>query len=182
MYEESVAVPLIVAGYGVPRARACRTPVSLVDLFPTVLDTLGVARTAEDDRMPGRSLNAILAEPDDPERLVFSEYHGMGSTAAAYMVRKGRYKYVHYVRHPAQLFDLAADPEEFCDLAADPAHVAVRARLECELRVICDPDTTDHRAKARQQHLLDLAGGREAVLARGDLGHSPPPGITAQFR
>jgi choline-sulfatase len=182
MYEESVAVPLIMAGPGVPVARICRTPVSLVDIFPTVLSTLGVPRVAEDDLMPGRSLNVILAAPDDPERVVFSEYHGMGSTSAAYMVRKGRYKYVHYVHRPTQLFDLATDPEEFLDRAANPAHTAVRTKLESELRLICDPDDTDRRAKARQQHLLDLSGGREAVLARGDLGFSPPPGDAAEFR
>jgi choline-sulfatase len=182
MYEESVAVPLIVAGPGVPMGRTCRTPASLVDMFPTVLDTLGIPHAAEDDLMPGRSLDAVVTEPDDPERLVFSEYHGMGSTAAAYMVRKGRYKYVHYIRHPAQLFDLAADPEEFCDLASDLAHAPVRAKLECELRLICDPEKADRRAKTRQQHLLELTGGRQAVLGRGDLGYSPPPGIEAEFQ
>jgi hypothetical protein len=31
-----------------------------------------------------------------PDRAVFSEYHGMGSKTAAYMVRKDRHKLVHY--------------------------------------------------------------------------------------
>jgi hypothetical protein len=35
--------------------------------------------------------------------------------------------------------------------------------------------------KSRQAELLALNGGRDAVIARGDLGFSPPPGIAADF-
>jgi arylsulfatase A-like enzyme len=48
----------------------------------------------------------------------------------AWMVRTDRWKYVHWTSgYRPQLFDLAADPEEFHDLGADPAHEAVRERL-----------------------------------------------------
>ena len=36
----------------------------------------------------------------------------MGSTTGAFMIRIGKYKYVHYVDYPPQLFDLETDPEE----------------------------------------------------------------------
>ena len=38
MYEESVAVPLIMAGKGIPAGKAVSTPVSLVDLAPTFIE------------------------------------------------------------------------------------------------------------------------------------------------
>jgi choline-sulfatase len=50
---------------------------------------------------------------------------------------------------------------------------------DCRQRLykICDPEAVDRRAKARQAQLLALNGGREAVLARGDLGFTPVPGV-----
>jgi arylsulfatase A-like enzyme len=46
------------------------------------------------------------------------------------MLRDARWKYVHWTSgYRAQLFDLAADPEEFFDLGADPALEGVRAAL-----------------------------------------------------
>ena len=37
--EESVGIPLIIAGPDVPVGKVCRTPVSLVDIYPTILET-----------------------------------------------------------------------------------------------------------------------------------------------
>ena len=45
-----------------------------------------------------------------------------------------------------------------------------------------DPEEVDARAKRRQAEQLERHGGREAVIARGDLGYSPPPGHPADFR
>jgi arylsulfatase A-like enzyme len=48
----------------------------------------------------------------------------------AWMVRTERWKYVHWSSgFRPQLFDLAADPDEFQDLGADPAQEGVRAAL-----------------------------------------------------
>ena len=49
LYEESVAVPLIVAGPDVTPARS-EAPVSLLDLYPTVLDAVGVPGDKRADR------------------------------------------------------------------------------------------------------------------------------------
>jgi choline-sulfatase len=83
---------------------------------------------------------------------------------------------VHYVAYPPQLFDLDADPEELCDLAGDAAYASVVAECRARLYKICDPAEVDARAKRRQAELLAENGGREAVIKRGDLGFSPPPG------
>jgi len=40
---------------------------------------------------------------------------------------------------------------------------------------------TDARAKRRQAELLARFGGREAALARGDLGFTPAPGTAAEM-
>jgi choline-sulfatase len=181
MYEEIAGVPLIVAGPGVPEGRRVATPVSHVDCFPTIIETAGVRFAEVRDTHPGVSLLDI-ANGKSPRRAVMSEYHGMGSTTGAFALRMGKWKYVHYAKYPPQLFDLAADPDEIVDLAGDPSCAAALEECRTALYAICDPSEVDARAKARQATLLAENGGREAVIARGDLGFTPAPGFSADFR
>ena len=126
MYEEAVGVPLILQGAGVPRGRRVRTPVSLVDGYPTILEAVGVPPGAAERGLPGASLLG-LAQGDDPERTVFSEYHAFASITGIFMVRFGRWKYVHYEGYRPQLYDLEADPGETRDLAAPTRRRSPRA-------------------------------------------------------
>ena len=130
------------------------------------------------DNHPGHSLFA-LAAGEVPDRSVLSEYHGMGSTTGAFMIRHGTYKYVHYAAYTPQLFDLQSDPEELRDLAQNPAYAKVLSDCRERLYAICDPAEVDARAKRRQAENLALHGGWDEVLKRGDLPFSPPPGVTA---
>ena len=130
---------------------------------------------------PGVSLTA-LANGASPERTVLSEYHGMGSTTGAYMIRMGKYKLVHYVKYPPQLFDLEQDPEEIHDLSARHDMESTLQACRRKLFAMLDPVEVDERAKSRQSVLLDANGGRQAVVARGDLGFTPVPGMSASFQ
>ena len=62
------------------------------------------------------------------------------------------------------------------DLADDPVYKTVLAECRDRLYKICDPAEVDARAKRRQAELLEENGGRDAVIKRGDLGFTPPPG------
>jgi choline-sulfatase len=180
MYEEIAGVPWILAGPGVPAGKRVDVPVSHVDAFPTILDTVGVPFAEVKDTHPGISLLGI-AQGATPERTVLSEYHGMGSTTGAFAIRVGKWKYVHYAKYPPQLFNLERDPEEVHDLAAAPEHAQVLKQCRSKLYELCDPHEVDRRAKARQAELLAAHGGREAVIQRGDLGFTPAPGFAADF-
>jgi len=181
LYEETAGIPLIVTGEGLPAGAVVDTPANLVDLYPFIFDCVGESALGKaDPDCPGVSVER-LAKGETPDRVVLSEYHGMGSTTGAFAIRVGRFKYVHYVKYEPQLFDLDADPDERNDLAGDPAYAEVRAECEAKLRRMLSPEEVDRRAKARQAEQLALYGGREAVVARGDLGFSPPPGIAADF-
>jgi len=171
-YEESSGVPMIVAGPGVPAGRVVDTPVSHVDCAPTILEAAGAKPAGPLD---GVSLVGV-ARGERPGRPVLAEYHAIGSVSGGTMLRHGRWKYCHYVGLPPQLFDLEADPEELVDRAGDRSCAPVLAECEARLRSILDPEAVDARAKARQKELLDTYGGREAALARGDLGFTPAPG------
>lgn len=180
-YEESAAIPMIVAGPGVPAGKTCATPVTLVDVYPTILQSAGIAPDAAEKTLPGRSLVDLANAPDDPTRVAFGEYHAAGSITAMYMVRKGRWKYIHHVGYAPELFDLADDPGETRDLASDPKHAATRAAMEAELRRIVDPEVTNARAFADQEAKIARSGGVDALIARGDFGYSPAPGQKPVF-
>src|SRR5690606_34030496 len=173
----AAAVPLIIAGDDIPENKVINTSVSHVDVYPFVLDAVGNTEPELRDGFPGTSLFE-LAQGAMPDRNVMSEYHGMGSTTGAFMIRHGQYKYIYYAGYPSQLFDLQNDPEELVDLAADPKYGHVLEECRERLYEMCDPDEVDKRAKARQAELLAQNGGRDAVIERGDLGFTPVPGVS----
>ena len=181
MYQESAGIPMIARGPGVPVGKTVATPVSLLDGYPTILEGVGVDLNDDEKALPGASLWDIANAKDDAERAVFCEYHAVAATSGAFMIRKGRFKYVHYVGFPAQLFDLDADPLERVDLAADPSHSAVLADLSAALHRVCDPAEVDRRAKADQAALVERHGGRDAVLAKGSFSGTPAPGEKAIY-
>ncbi len=180
-HEESVGIPLIVRGEGIPAGAVAHTPVSLVDFYPTFLEGLGEPLDADEKRiLPGRSLFSLLRRPD-PQRTVFSEYHAAGAVTGAYMIRKGKWKYIYYVDMVPQLFDLEADPTEKTDLGEDPAFASVRDELEAELRRIVDPEAASALAFEDQAAVLAHYGGAAEVLKRSDFGYSPAPGRKAEL-
>ena len=56
-----------------------------------------------------------------------------------------------------------------------------RQGLTLELRSIADLETQDRQAKADQHALVQLHGGRDAVVERGGFGATPAPGAKPKF-
>jgi choline-sulfatase len=75
------------------------------------------------------------------------------------------------------LFDMESDPEELRDLADDRAFREALAACEAKLRESVDPEAVDARAKADQAAMIERLGGKDAVLSRGAVRISPPPGV-----
>lgn len=141
LYEDAVRVPLIAAGPDFPTGARVRTPVDLHDVQATLF-------AATDTTQPDGWLGAPLyhVPQDQPERIVFAEYHGHGTPGSSYMIRQGSWKYLHHIGAPSQLFDLTTDPEELENLATTRLDVA--ANLEAELRNICTPEEEHRRAES----------------------------------
>ena len=174
MYEESSGVPLLMAGPGVAAGARCATPVSLVDIYPTVVEFACGALDARERALPGRNLVGLVGE-HPADRVVFGEMHDDGSMTGTFMVRRGDWKLVHYVGGPPQLFDLAADPFEARDLAGRSDTAEVQRRLYEELHRIVDPEAADRRAFADQEARIERLGGVGAILARPDFNFTPLP-------
>jgi len=176
LFEGAIGVPLIMAGPDIPEGRRVRQIASHVDLFPTILEALGVEPSPKDADLPGTSLWPALRSEEDESRIGFAEYHAVGSKAGMFMLREGHLKLVYHVGMPPQLFDLEGDPHEGRDLVADGTGSAEAARLEARLRRICDPEAIDARAKADQRAKAAFWGGREVIENEPLLVYTPPPG------
>lgn len=179
MYDASAGVPMIAAGPGLPQDHQVTTGTSLLDLARTAFDVTGVASDPGLRAYQGASLREIAQGPDDPDRTIFSEYHDGGSTTGTFMVRWDRWKYVHYVGHPPQLFDLFTDPHELSDLVQisvdDPTVRAALAEGEARLRQICDPDAINALCFADQARRIEALGGEEACKEAFAFNHTPTP-------
>jgi choline-sulfatase len=181
MYEESAAIPMIVAGPGVPEGKVSTTPVTLIDIGPTVLEAIGHAETAKQEKLPGQSLIQLAKAPADPERVAFSEYYAAGADRASFMIRKGKYKFITYVDYEPELFDLDQDPEETHNLAQEPAYAEVVRQYDEILRGMVNPEALDEQAFRDQCALVEQCGGREKITAKGAIQGSPVPGEQAEF-
>ena len=124
-FEYSARIPLIVHAPGLIEPRRIHSPVSQVDVLPTLIEIAsqygGLAVPEPLDPLDGTSLLPLChAEPDGNRRVV-GEYLAEGTGAPLLMLREGRYKYISCPGDPEQLFDLSKDPDERSNRAEDPA-------------------------------------------------------------
>jgi choline-sulfatase len=179
LYEGAIGVPLVLAGPDVPQGRSSQQIVSHVDLFPTIVEGAGERMGSQDSEVAGVSLWPS-ATGLDAERTGFAEYHAQGSKAGAFAMREGDMKLIYHVGMPAQLFDLASDPDESRNLAQDAGHREITQRLEQKIRSICDPEAVDARAKADQRAMVEKLGGKARVLGESQILFTPPPGVSKE--
>ncbi len=126
-YEETIRVPILMRGPGVPKGQRIQERVSLVDVTPTILALAGAAVPAG---MDGIDLSQIWRGDVDTSvfdnRAIFSEASGVrAGKNLRRSIRNGNYK-LHYevVDRTHQLFDLAVDPTEKINIADDHPEIA----------------------------------------------------------
>lgn len=157
-YESSARIPLIAS---FPKDWAtgatCAEPVSLIDIFPTLVEFTDAPALIDAD---GQSFLSLLDSPraDRPERVVISEYHGEGVAAPCFMARKGMFKYVYIYGHEPQLFDLENDPEETNNLAGKQSFSEIETSLREELLSRFDPEAIAADVKRNQAERILMQG------------------------
>jgi choline-sulfatase len=131
-YEACTRVPLIFSlpqhRKGTMPSRVRRTPVALVDLFPTVCSLAGADYP---NGLDGIDLSgAIAGDVPLAERPIVCDnlMPRWGRGTEFRMVRQGHYKYVRFRDAPALMFDLANDPLEQVDICRRPSKPAADAR------------------------------------------------------
>ena len=135
-FEHSVRVPLVMAGPDVQN-QTVKTPCSLVDILPTLLD-IGQADDAIEPAMPidGKSLWPIAKgqSPDNSDNgEAIGEYCAECASHPLFMIRRGRLKYIHCDVDPPQLYDLIDDPLELSNLANNEAYASIATQFAEEV-------------------------------------------------
>jgi arylsulfatase A-like enzyme len=138
LYNEVIRVPLIVLGPNVPEGQVIQTPVSLVDILPTLAEIVdgeelieGGIRKEDDEGNPillghpGQSLVSLWTEGDEEKlREIYSEKMRLPGHVS---LRRGNYKVVQVENRDIQVPDEDTPGETrpldfytFYDLAKDP--------------------------------------------------------------
>lgn len=169
MYEDSVAVPMIVSGPGVPAGKTVDANVNLIDVAPTIEETVGGAYDG-----PGESLWHRASHPNSA-RPGFSEYHDGGSITGSFAVRSGEWKYIHHEDYAPELYNVALDPDELNDLGGHASVAVNQAELARTLNELVDTTAANDAAFASQAELIERHGGREALANVFRFNHTPIP-------
>ena len=146
-YEESIRVPLVVRGPGVPPV-AREEPVLNIDLAPTLAELAGAAAPAGVD---GRSLVSLLHGRRPPQgrwRTDFLVEHWTaeeGGVPPYSALRSDDSLYVEYQGGERELYDLLHDPFEMSNVyaTAAPARVERLARRLAALKACAGPTCRD---------------------------------------
>ena len=127
-WERSTRVPLIIAPAANDTSvkfnsrKPVSAPVSLLDVYPTVMDMLGLDLRADLD---GKSMVQLMAgETADWKKGAISTV-GRGT----HTLRAWNWRYTRYFDGSQELYDLMNDPDEWKNLIDDPAHAKTVKRL-----------------------------------------------------
>jgi len=113
LHREVVDVPLIIASPGVPKQTVVEPYVRTIDIYPTLLELLGVSQPAG---LQGKSLMPIIAGERD-ERVVYAEGMLYGGTERSLVVDE--YKLIFEIdgRERRRLYNVFVDPFEERDIS-----------------------------------------------------------------
>ena len=144
MYDQAVRVPLLFWGPNYVARGRTDGNVSLLHLFPTILDCAGIdpesrsgghgpggrlhqqnqPRSALAPRHPSRLGESlwplVTGQSDKTLDCIYCEHTDANALSPILMVRRGKYKYVYSEKWGCQLFDMESDPGETENLIGDP--------------------------------------------------------------
>ena len=130
LWEQNTRTPLIIhlpeALGGNREASSCRRPVSLLDLYPTLIDLCGLPPNG---RVEGRTIAPLVRDPKRqwpyPAVITHSpHWHGPN-----HAVRSESFHYIHYGRGGEELYDVSKDPNQWRNLAGDSKYGVIKKGL-----------------------------------------------------
>lgn len=145
LWEKANHVPFIIVAPGVAKpGSVCSTPVSLVDIYPTLVELAGLPPKADND---GISLVPLLKKANAPWSRPALMTEGPGNHA----IRSHDYRYIRYHNGAEELY-ADDDPWNHNNLAADGRYADVLAQYRRHL-----PETEAPGIPARHQTIDDNA-------------------------
>ncbi len=150
LFEESARVPLLIVAPGAAaKGSVAKSPISHIDLFPTLAELCGVTPPAN---IQGQSLVPMLKDPSVAGRgwAITQVMRGGGQARASvttnvgsegarffgYTLRTPRWRYTEWDegRKGRELYDHDSDPRELTNLVFGAEHAAIVAELSEKIR------------------------------------------------
>ena len=147
-FEGSARVPLMISAPSIKPGHE-KTPVSTIDVCPTLCDLAGISMDGVASWTEGESL-VPLASGSKRESPVAMEYAAEASYAPLVAMRDGPYKYIRCRLDPDQLYDLEQDPNELNNLADMPEHQERLAQFQQRADKRWDLDRFDEEVRRSQ--------------------------------
>jgi arylsulfatase A-like enzyme len=164
LYDELIHVPLVMRfPDGTGRGRRIASPVSLIDVVPTLLAACGLSDAAR-YAGPGRDLYGLLARSpaDDPGPVFAVSYGGQAASSSAahgpkHAVIDERWKLIHTLEtDEVELFDLERDPREQRNVAGEHPQVVDRLRALADSTLAAPPPAGEPAAPMNRALLEKL--------------------------
>ncbi len=144
LYDISTRIPLIIAGPGIAKGTICPFPVSLIDIYPTVVDLAEI--NTPDHRLDGFSLLPLLRNPQRKDwggnefvisYLASDEKITLGTPSLPlhqhHSIRTIDKRYTLYATGEEEYYDHSIDPNEWFNLAGDSQYASEQKALKMQL-------------------------------------------------
>jgi len=142
LWERSTRNILMVVAPGVTKpGSVCDRTVSLMDIYPTLMDLTGLKSPGVQE---GESLMSWLRNPKAPKATPAVTTYMFGN----HSVRTEKWRYIRYRDGGEELYDRTRDPNEWVNLAGKPDSAAVKRELARHMPKHDEPDAPDVRGGA----------------------------------
>lgn len=186
LYQEQIRVPLLISIPGHQQVRSVRNLVRSKDIFPTMLDYLGIDAPRP---VSGRTLRPLIEGREDSPRIAFaSQINGFDLDARmirrrpnddfVYVAMDDDWKLIYRPAHPeaSELYHIAEDPGELQDLFDERHEHAIR--LERELAKASPWVTEPYMTSSGDVDIEKVKGALQAlgyVSTDGEASDIPAP-------
>jgi arylsulfatase A-like enzyme len=127
LWERSSHVPLVIAGPEVQGGQRCDRIVSLLDMYPTLLEMCGLPANPKNE---GNSVVPLLKNPQ--KEWPYPAITGWKENSFA--VQNERYRYIRYNDGSEELYDHRNDLKEWANLAGKPQLDGIKRKMAEHLR------------------------------------------------
>ena len=147
LWQESTRVPLIIRAPGVAkRELVSAQPVSLIDIYPTLIDLCSISnsttKNSKGHPLDGHSLKPLLVNPASgewtgPQSVLTALYKWRmkyDPSQESYSLRSSDWRYIRYENGKEELYATDADPHEWANLADDPGNAQQLQEFRNELK------------------------------------------------
>lgn len=123
LWQRATHVPFFISVPGVTKpGSVCNLPVSLIDIYPTLIDLCVLKGKGKVD---GASLVRLLEDPE----AAWERPSVITCERGNHAVRSERWRYIRYNDGTEELYDSSIDPHEWTNLAKDARFASVKRKL-----------------------------------------------------